>query len=281
MRKWLIRIIFIALLCVFAFSATRLVMIRLKYRTGEKTYSQAVSEFTRPAGSTAAGGREGNGTGDVTQYGLPGSVTVEPPRPDQAPIEVDFDLLISRSKNVAGWIYCEGTVINYPVMAAQRNNYYYVEHDFMGNRDFCGAIFIDYENERDFTDCNTIVYGHNMKNNTMFATLEYWEEQEYYDKHPCLWLLTPEQDYRVDVFSVCHTAADSEIYDIHPEPCAGFDEYLERAISASMIETSTEVTGQDRIVVLSTCTNVYDLERIVVFGRLTPVNSAGGVPFAA
>lgn len=195
-----------------------------------------------------------------------------------APIIVDFDSLLQVNKDIVGWIYCEDTVINYPVVWG-RDNYYYQERNYRGGPDPSGTIFTDAENVTDLSDSNIILYGHHMQDMTMFATLKYWLEQEYCEEHPFMWLLTPEQDYRIDLFAGYVTAADSDTYTVFQEPDDEFSEYLHGALSQSEIHTEVELDENGRYIVLSTCAYSFYMARTVLHGKLVPANSAGGIPF--
>lgn len=85
-------------------------------------------------------------------------------------MEINFDILKSKNKDIVAWIYSEGTQINYPIVQSKDNDYY-LRRLLDGTYNQGGTIFMDYRNNKNFEDYNTIIYGHNMKNNTMFGTL--------------------------------------------------------------------------------------------------------------
>lgn len=86
-------------------------------------------------------------------------------------------------------------------MAQGEDNSYYLKHLYDGTANKVGCLFIDYENAEDFSDNNTIIYGHNMRDGSMFSTLVEYKAQAYYDEHPEMYLVTPEGGYVVEVFS--------------------------------------------------------------------------------
>ena len=165
------------------------------------------------------------------------------------------------------------------------DNDYYLHHTYDGKSSISGSIFADANNRPDFADSNTVIYGHHMKNKSMFATISNWAEQDYYEEHPVMWLLTPRQDYKIVLFSEYTTSAYSDTYVMYPEACPEMDEYLKRAAQSSNfqsdIQTNGELTGDAHYVLLSTCAYVFDNARDVLHGKLVPVNSIGGVPVAA
>lgn len=191
----------------------------------------------------------------------------------QAPITVDFPALQEKCEDVVGWIYCEGTPINYPVVQGEENDYY-LSHNYEGNSNASGSIFVDAKNRRGFVDSNTILYGHNMKDGSMFACLDNWADQAYYEEHPEMWLLTPENDYRIVLFSGYTTEADSDTYEIFTNPCEKLEEYLQHCAAQSDFRTDITLDRNGRYVVLSTCVYVFDDARYVLQGMLVPADGA-------
>lgn len=196
------------------------------------------------------------------------------PEPDAeqagpAPISVDFDKLLAECPDVQGWIYCEGTDINYPVVQGKDNNQY-LRHAYTGEYAVAGSIFIEAANAPGFADSNTIIYGHHMKDGSMFHCLSDWADQAFYDGHPCMWLLTPEGDYRVDLFSGYITPAGSDAYVVFQGPSEHFDEYLDIVMDNSDFKADTTLERDARYVMLSTCDYTYKDARYVLHGKLVP-----------
>ena len=98
-------------------------------------------------------------------------------------IDIDFAGLRSENPDVVGWIYFENEDISYPVMYSGDNSYY-LRKTFKREHATAGSIFLEGSNKTDFSDCHTIIYGHNMKNLSMFGKLKYYNRDEnYYDSH--------------------------------------------------------------------------------------------------
>ncbi len=252
MKKKIFRVIFAVLLILFIGSIGGILFILKQYKDNDKLYAQAAEEFTEPGSKEAA------------------------------PIVVDFDALRQVNEDVIGWIYCEGTVIDYPVLRGADNDQY-LHHAYDGSYSVSGSIFVDSGNREGFVDSNTIIYGHHMKNGSMFASLSKWSDQQYYEEHPVMWLLTPERDYKIELFSGYTTSAYAETYTMFPEPGAEVDAYLQRAAEQSDFRPSEgiELDGEAHYVLLSTCAYVFDNARSVLHGKLAPVDSAGGVLLSA
>lgn len=189
---------------------------------------------------------------------------------ETAPIEVDFEALWETNEDVVGWIYCEDTPINFPVVQAEDNDYY-LRRLIDGTWNSSGTLFADYRNTDDFSDSNTIIYGHNMKNKGMFGTLPNNKEQSYYDEHPLMWLLTPDGNYKVELIAGYVTSSTSEIYSFGQTE----EEVLalaEKSIEKSTFTSDFQSSKGDRFVTLSTCSYEYDNARYVLIGRLIPLD---------
>ena len=174
------------------------------------------------------------------------------PAGEQAPIRVDFDILRAQNPDIIGWIYSPDTPINYPIAQSEDNDYY-LRRLTDGTRNTAGTIFVDFRNSADFSDRNTLVYGHNMKNDTMFGTLSEYDSQSYYESHRTLWLLTPEQSWKLEPIAGFVTRADSDSYTLFEsrEELVG---YLEEALTRSGFESEVDPEQTERIVTLTTCT---------------------------
>ncbi len=195
----------------------------------------------------------------------------------EVPITIDFDALTAKNPDIVGWIYCAGTPINYPVLKGQ-NNDQYLHNDYTGAYSFDGCIFVESENKPDFSDYNTVIYGHYLYTGKMFSCLSNWSEQDFYEDHPVMWLLTPTQDYRIDLVSGHHTDAYSDMYTVFHEPGEDLTNYLEKALEESYFTTSVQVNPNAHYVMLSTCAYIFENARFVIHGMLVPLDSVGGVP---
>lgn len=189
---------------------------------------------------------------------------------ETTPIEVDFEVLRETNEDVVGWIYCADTLINLPIVQAEDNNYY-LYRLIDGSTNSSGTLFVDYRNSADFSDSNTIIYGHNMKNKGMFGTLTNYKEQTYYDEHPLMWLLTPNGNYKVELISGYVTSSTSEIYSFGQTQEEVFV-LAEQSIEKSTFASDFQVSQGDRFVTLSTCSYEYDNARYVLIGRLIPLD---------
>lgn len=186
---------------------------------------------------------------------------------EPAAVTVDFDSLSALNPQVVAWIRSEGAGIDYPVVRGTDNEYY-LNHLVDGTVNRNGSIFMDFRNQKDFSDYNTIVYGHNMLDGTMFASLSKYSTPGYYDTHRELQLLTPVGDFRLEVFAGCVAPGNSDLYQL---TFAGEEDkaaYLEKILVLSEFSTEVQVSVSDRLVTLSTCAYNYEDARYLLFCRL-------------
>ena len=254
----LLTIALIVAIAVFCYAAFNLYHIYTEYKKGTDEYNQieemAVTE--RDADSAEVAGP---------------NVQLKPP------IEVDFDKLKSVNEDVVGWIYVDALPdISYPIVKG-KDNQTYLHQTYEKNYNFAGTIFVDYENSGDFSDCNTLVYGHNMKNGSMFGHLKkFREDDKLYKQDKYFWILTPERNYRYEIITAYTTGVNSDTYTLFKGPGEEFEKYLETIKGYSEIQTDdTDLTIKDRIVTLSTCTG-NESTRFVVQGKRVDAEDADG-----
>lgn len=191
------------------------------------------------------------------------------PTAETLPIRVNFDYLRSINEDVAGWIYCEDTSISYPFLQSPDNNYY-LYRLVDGTQNPSGSLFLDFRNQFDLSDWNSVIYGHNMGDGTMFACLNEYKKQEYYEEHPVMYLLTPEKQYKVELVAGILSRADASFYDF-PVPEDRREEVVNGWLKASTFETKVQIQPDDRFVTLSTCSYEFSDARYVVIGALREI----------
>ena len=186
---------------------------------------------------------------------------------DPVPIRVDFEALRAKNPDVVAWIYCPDTPINYPVVQSTDNDYY-LRRLLDGSKNSSGTLFLDYRNAADLTDWNSVIYGHNMKNESMFGTLPNYSAPAYAREHPVIYLLTPERNYAIRLLAGFVTAADDELYNALSAREAEQAQLLEQWLAASDFDAGIVPAAEDRLVTLSTCSYAYQDARYVLIGIL-------------
>lgn len=256
-------------LCVMCYSGWRLWQIYQTYQEGKDCYDELSSMVVTEAEQSDASSSQ-ESSSDTPETGASTQTSDV-----EIGITVDFDLLQEVNSDVVAWIYGPDTMINYPVVQCDDNSYY-LNHLIDRSTNSSGTIFVETQNSSDFTDQNTLIYGHHMKNGSMFAGLEQYRDQEYYQQHPFFYLLTPEQNYQLQIFSACVVSSDDEVYQITFDGEEKFLLWANRQAERSDISTGVSLTGTDRIITLSTCAYDFDNARYVVLAKLVPIGTEQG-----
>ncbi|MBQ0000882.1 MAG: class B sortase [Clostridiales bacterium] len=257
----LLTLILVAAIGVFCFAGVKLGKIYLEYKAGSDEYSDLADLAVTTNDTEDSGAKER----DIVDM----EAAPDPNAPVKAPIKVDFDALRAVNEDVIGWIYVEALAdtINYPVVHGKDNDEY-LHMTYHRNYNFAGTIFIDCANNTDFNDCNTLVYGHNMKNGSMFGLLKrFVSTEKTYEDSKYFWILTPTKNYRYEIIAAYTTGVTSDTYTLFDNPGEKFEDYLRKISTRSEIKTTPgDLTIDDRIVTLSTCTGNY-ATRFVVQGK--------------
>lgn len=177
----------------------------------------------------------------------------------------DFTELQKENPDIVAWLYIPGTPIDYPVCRGTDDSYY-LKHNAQGEYSFLGTVFQPAGTQD--TDAHIIFFGHNMRSGKMFGTLKKYKEKKYRDKHPAIYVYTPEMNYKALVFGSfkCHNT--DAVYQLGFRCCtAEYREWLERVCerSAASYSCGIPVTENDRVITLSTCVSAgIASERFVV-----------------
>lgn len=264
-------VILIVAVAVFCFAAFRLVSILHNYKSSNDEYRKIAESFTENRSTDENGTSDSKGNGSTkSDSGAEDSQSSEMARDlieDADPlVSVDWTSLKKINPDIIGWIYVDGEkTINYPVLKAKDNDYY-LHRTFRKEPRYAGSIFIDYHNHGDFADPDTVIYGHNMRNGSMFGTLKFLYDQEKYDKNPYFWILTPNGNYRYHIFAIFKTKVNSSVYTLFSQNGPEFLEWEQNLQKASGVKNTVPLTEQDKTVILSTCTTDKS-ERTVVIGK--------------
>lgn len=207
-KKRIYRILFLCSACVFLVSAGILVSYWWDYHKAGEEYRQVAEKavtikiVTDQAGSVAGGPSGGNAT-------AAGILTDENP----PMLLVDFNELEETNPDIVAWIDFPGQSISYPVVQGEDNSKY-LRLSFRGSSSSSGAIFMDYRNNGLMKDGNTIIYGHNMRDGSMFGLLKHYQEKDHYDEFPFFDVYLPEGTYRCAILSAGRVRPDEESYKI-------------------------------------------------------------------
>lgn len=179
-----------------------------------------------------------------------------------------FSTLQEINKDTVGWLTVNNTRIDYPVVQAKDNDYY-LRRDYYQNKNRHGWIFMDYRNNPDELNENTIIYGHNLANQTMFGTLRYALNSYWYKKsaNQIITFNTPNENMKFQIFSIYTIPTTNDYLDITFPTTDAYQSYIDLVKGRSIYDFNIEVATDDKILTLSTCANGND-KRLVIHAKL-------------
>lgn len=261
----------VVLALVFAGSMTVVLLRVLDYRGGAKDYGEAEAlvglpeldlaslsgisvEWPFPPGTgEPAPSAEGSG-------GSEASAAPERPRLTQEEYEqalkgLDLSALRGVNSDVTAWIVIPDTMVSYPVVRGS-DNQYYLDHTWKGIQRSVGAIFMDYHSSADFSDFNTIIYGHRMSDSSMFHTLLSYGREGFWSSHPVVYIAGDGVCRRYRVFSAYEASVTGKTYTLGFQGEGDRQEFLDFCLAQSDISTGIAPTVDGQILTLSTCTSL-------------------------
>ncbi len=180
---------------------------------------------------------------------------------------MDFNYLLSINSEVVGWITVEGTNIDYPMVQADDNEKY-LRMTLTGEWNNAGSIFVDYRVEQPFVSENTIIHGHNQRNNMMFHEIVNYADESYFNSHQRILIYTPDGSCSTyQVFAFYKSPKTSVTYDCSYAGTGEYQQYLNHIAENNWYNTGVQVTTDDRIITLSTCSNEWDDTRYVIHAK--------------
>lgn len=173
-------------------------------------------------------------------------------REDFPEMEVDFKALREKNPDTVGWLYVGSCGISYPIVQGEDNDYY-MNHTFEGTVNSSGAIIMDYRDDKYLKDWNTFIYGHNMKNGSMFGSLKkLLKDETLYDSDPYIYVYLPGYIYRYQIFSYYKDKPDSKMY-WTADNLQEYRQYIRDALSLSVRDLGVETSEENNMITLVTC----------------------------
>lgn len=186
----------------------------------------------------------------------------------------EYRKMYETNSDLAGWIVIDGTDINYPVVQSKVYQEFYLNHNFDGEKDEAGSIFADARNDVFLPDDNIIIYGHNMKNGSMFGTLQYYLDKDYYNSHNIVSFdtLYKRGTYQIAVVGLSKISEESDgtfkYYDfINAENKKSFKRYVENIKKLEAYDTGVSLKYGDKLITLSTCNSVEKDGRLFIVAK--------------
>lgn len=239
MKKWVYRIALMICIGVFAYSAYNLYLI---YST-KAQIDKEVDDFKKDS---------------VLEDKVNGFV-------------VDWEAMKEKNEDIVAWIYVPDCKISFPVVQAEDNGFY-LDHTVTKEWNELGSIFLDYENSSDFSDYNSIIYGHSVDGmGGMFTDLKNFENKDFFKKHPSIYLFTPKGNYEGHVLCFAKTDDQSLYYDMTTEDK---DAHMAQMKKEALYSNDVKVKGN--LLTLSTCNLEYGLwstQRYILVAVLEPTDA--------
>ena len=180
---------------------------------------------------------------------------------------IDFDSLTAQYPDVYAWIRIPGTKVDYPIVQREGDNGYYLNHTIDGKKKTEGSIYTEDYNNKDFGDANTVIYGHNMKNGSMFKTLHKYKDKQFLLDNSEIYIYQKDRVLKYKIFAAYIYDSRHLMLSFDFEDKNIFQNYLDNVLTkrnmSSNIDTTVEVTASDKIITLSTCNN-NDAQRYLV-----------------
>lgn len=201
----------------------------------------------------------------------------EETQPEQPAVEIpiDFAALQQQNPDVYAWIKVPGTAVDYPILQSSTDNGYYLNHTIDGEEKKEGAIFTENYNTKTFEDPNTVIYGHDMKNGSMFQSIHQYMDRSFFDANRDITIYMPDRILHYKIFAAYLTDNKHLLMTYNFWDKDTYKQYLDGIFSMrdmnTFIDTSMEVTNEDKIITLSTCYAGISTQRYLVQAVLVSI----------
>lgn len=254
-------VILIAAGCVIAYQ------VNAGYEKGQEEYEQLRNAYTNAMHSEDRQARSSALQDQIEtkdEHGRAEEQTEINKMPEDAPdpVSVDWEGIQALNPDTVAWLQIPALGLSYPVMQGEDNEYY-LHRSMQKEYLYAGSIFLDCQNSRSFDNYNTILYGHNMRDGSMFASLKKFADPSVYDSCPYLWICTPQTRLLYRIFAVRSAEINSNTYTIRFADQAAHQEWLRQMENNTGIASDRKLQDDDRIITLSTCTGSSTIRQVV------------------
>lgn len=253
------RILYYVFLLVFVVAVGVMIRNYIVQKNAEKKFEElaTVNEKQQDVAETTETPEEKDANALLAELGI-----------DVPEKNLDWEALQEENADIHAWIYVPGTNIDYPVLQHPEDDNYYLDHNLDGSSGYPGCIFIQRYNNLDFTDPNTVLYGHNMKNGSMFQNLHNFEDGVFFDEHRYAFVYTPENTFAYEIFAAYEFSNDHLLYNYDFWDNYGFDQFIEDVKNSrgmtNHVREDVEVAAGNHMITMSTCINGKPNNRYLV-----------------
>ena len=280
-------LLILVFLGIFVYSVFLLIQRAGEYYEADRLYDSVANiwndkEFglTNPFGSVQYASKD-NKSSDTKDY--QSSQNVEEDKGEQIvqgsiesseliAIKAKMNALKIQNKDTIGWITIDNTVIDYPIVLGEDNDYY-LTHAFDHTYSIAGTLFADYRNTSDFSEnYNTVVYGHNLISGKMFSDLDKYFKKSFFEANRYVYIYTEDGIYIYEVFNVVKISVNVNYIKTYFANPNDFIEFAYAMKAQSLYQTDVQFNSSDRLLTLSTCTNAHNAaERYCVQAKLVEI----------
>lgn len=249
-QKYISRLVTVVCLAVFIYAAHGLVDAFFDYYKNRQVLTNVQEIYYRDSSRNVASAEEAD---------------------DEFTIRSGFDELLKQNDEVTGWITIDDTNIDYPILQSS-NNTDYLNRGFYGDHAIAGSLFLDYRNDITLpSERNFIVYGHRVKDGSMFEDLIKFLDEDFFNSHQTFTFDTLYESYEAEIFAVYNTLIDFNYIQTDFTSDEEYEQLLTNMQTRSLYETDVDVSVDDRIITLSTCEYTLDPDdsRLVIQAKLT------------
>ncbi len=262
------KLFYIILLVFFVIALA--VILGIMFRNN-KVKNDAQERFDDLA-SQSSEGTKNQGTQNQGNSGNVPAAEVEVPEKN-----LDWEALWAENGDIYAWIYIPGTSVDYPILQHPEDDAYYLDHNLDGSQGYPGCIYTESLNTKEFTDQNTVIYGHDMNDGTMFHTLHDYEDQAFFEANRYAFIYTPEKVFVYDIFAAYESGNEHILYTYGFAGEEGFQEYLDMIFrsrdAGANFRDGVKVDAGNCIITLSTCLDTKPDNRYLVQGVLVKESS--------
>ena len=267
MKKWIRRILNLLLIFVLLFALAQFFLSERESYLSRHNNDQAMQIAkgeTEPTEPDPTEDTEKTAEPSATEPTVPEETVPIPDDPCiQELLTLNLEALREENEDVIGWICIPDTNISYPLLQ-WTDNEFYLKHSWQQTPNPAGSIFMEWQNSPDFTDFNTIIYGHRMREQEMFGMLHQFRKKDFLESHPSVYILADDGVRRYDIFAVQRVKLDSPVYGLGLDTDRRKEEVIRYSLDYSAIETGIVPTVEDQLLTLSTCSGVNFVTRWVV-----------------
>jgi len=181
---------------------------------------------------------------------------------------LDWDALWAENEDIYAWIYIPDTNIDYPVLQHATDNSYYLNYNIDGTKGYPGCIYTENFNSKDFSDNNTVIYGHNMRNGSMFADVHEFKDREFFDNHRYVYIYTPDKIMIYEIFANYVFTNAHILYSFDCFSKEGYEQYIDMIfdtfVNMGIFREGVTVNEDTPMITMSTCVTGQNEKRLLL-----------------